>query len=92
MFNMKKYFLMKCGHVANAHDPYGNPVCAICAGLKNSADLIERECFGNVGLEKRIAKCPECGATTESKWSLPFFEYRPEKESDIYYDGCYGWD
>lgn len=89
---MSKIYLMKCGHVANAHDPYGNPVCVICAGLSDLANIIERECRDNIGLEGRIAKCPECGATTESRWDLPFFKYRPNKESDEHYDGCYGWD
>lgn len=89
---MKKYYLMKCGHVANAYDPYGNPVCAICAGLTNLADEIEKECVKNVGLEGRIAKCAECQTTVDSNWGLPFFKFCPEKEFDDYYDGCYGWD
>ena len=89
---MKKYHLMKCGHVANAHDPYGNPVCVICAGIIDGADIIEGECFGNVGLEGRIAKCTECLTTIESGWDLPFFKYCPGKEFDEYYDGCYGWN
>lgn len=83
---------MKCGHVANAHDPYGNPVCVVCTGITNEADIIEKECFENVGLEGRIAKCAECLTTTESRWDLPFFKYCPDKEYDAYYDGCYGWN
>lgn len=27
-----------------------------------------------------------------SSWTLPFFEYRPERETDSYYCGCWGWD
>ena len=83
---------MKCGHVANAYDPYGNPVCAICAGLNDSADIVEMECFKNVGLEERAAKCTECGKTRDSNWGLPYFEYCPEEDFDKYYDGCFGWD
>ena len=89
---MKKYYLMKCGHVANAYDPYGNPVCVICAGITDDADIIEKECRGSVGLEGRTAKCPECGLKTKSRWDLPFFKYRPDNEFDEYYNGCYGWD
>ena len=89
---MKKYYLMKCGHVANTYDPYGNPVCVICAGMTNDADIIDKECHGNVGLEDRTAKCPECGLKTESRWDLAFFKYCPDNEFDEYYDGCYGWD
>ena len=90
---MKKYYLMKCGHVANAYDPYGNPsLCNICAGLTNLADEIEKECVKNVGLEGRIAKCAECQTTVDSNWGLPFFKFCPEKNLMITYDGCYGWE
>ena len=84
--------LMKCGHVANAVDSKGNPVCAICAGIKPGFDVPDRECEGTEGLEGRKATCPICGATTASSWDLPFFEYRPDKGTDVYYDGCMGWD
>lgn len=30
--------------------------------------------------------------TTISDPSLPFFEARPDKETDSYYCGCWGWD
>ena len=40
---------------------------------------------------------PECGGERcmceeESHVSLPFFRYRPEKEYDEYYCGCWGWE
>ena len=46
----------------------------------------------NEALEGRIAKCMDCGERVSSAPSLPFFWYRPDKEFDSYYCGCYGWD
>lgn len=89
---MKKYYLMKCGHIANAHDPYGNPVCSSCAGINEGADEIEKECFGNMGLKGRFAKCVYGDSKTESKWELAGFKYCPYQEFDEYYCGCYGWN
>ena len=43
-------------------------------------------------LEGREAKCPDCGRYDSSRPNLPFFEYSPDKEYDLYYCGCYGWD
>lgn len=44
-------------------------------------------------LDGRTAKCCyRCGSMESSKPSLPFFEYRPDKEYDSYYCGCFGWD
>jgi len=43
-------------------------------------------------LEGRIAKCQDCGEREPSRPSLPFFWYRPDKDFDSYYCGCYGWD
>lgn len=40
----------------------------------------------------RVAKCIDCGKTKPSNENLPFFERRPNKEYDIFYCGCYGWD
>lgn len=85
-------YLMKCGHVANAKTSDGKPCCAICVGLKEEALIVDRECEGTEGLEGRKAKCYDCGEITDSRWSLPFFDYRPDEEYDGYYDGCRGWD
>ncbi|MCQ2270956.1 MAG: hypothetical protein MJZ52_07005 [Bacteroidales bacterium] len=87
---MRKY-LMKCGHVANATTNTGKPCCVICAPDVNSM-AIEKECEGTDGLEGRIAKCSYCSKETTSRWSLPFFNYRPTKNNDEYYCGCGGWD
>lgn len=44
-------------------------------------------------LEGRTARCCYgCGSYDNSRPSLPFFEYRPDREYDTYYCGCYGWD
>lgn len=80
--------LMKCGHTANAVTAEGKPCCVIYAPSEDSYTiLLERP-----ELTGRLAKCSDCGAVTDSKWRLPFFEYKPDKEYDEYYCGCYGWD
>jgi hypothetical protein len=83
---------MKCGHIADSHDPYGNPVCSSCTEFNNKADEIEKECVGNVGLEGRLAKCVYGDNKTVSRWELSGFNYFPENEFDEYYCGCYGWN
>lgn len=84
---MKEY-LMKCGHVSNAITGEGNPACAIC-GCQN----IDREVSNTEGLEGRFAVCDECRKTkVPSRWGLPFFEYRPDRDTDKFYCGCWGWD
>jgi hypothetical protein len=85
-------YLMKCGHVNNATDEEGNPICIICLGIDNGYNQVDKICEGNIGLEGRKAKCLDCQKTVDSRWDLPYFQYRPECEYDIYYNGCYGWD
>ena len=29
---------------------------------------------------------------TDSRFTLAYFAYRPDQETDEYYCGCYGWD
>jgi len=88
----RKLYLMKCGHVADAHDPYGNQICALCLGINDGADEIEKECVEKIGLENRIAKCVYGDHETESKWELAGFKYCPYQKYDEYYCGCYGWN
>lgn len=86
-----KHYLMKCGHRDTAFTKSGKPCCVIC----NSPDalIVDREIINDTdGLEGRQACCEWCGKRTTSRWSLPFFEYRPDKETDSYYCGCGGWD
>jgi hypothetical protein len=82
--------LMKCGHSANSTDTKGNPVCVICIGIVAGADEIVKE---PPSLEGRFARCSYGDhAKVPSSYDLAFFEYRPEREEDTYYCGCYGWD
>lgn len=85
-------YLMKCGHVAQGVASDGKPVCVICAGIHTGGLTVDRELHGTEGLEGRKAKCFDCGETVDSRWELPFFDYRPDEEYDGYYDGCRGWD
>ena len=82
---------MACGHVSNAtYDD--KPVCAICYGICDGAEVAVYECVGNEGLQGRKAKCRYCSNIVDSNWDLAFFEYRPEDDCDIHYNGCRGWD
>lgn len=90
--------LMKCGHVSQAVDQKtGKPVCAICIGLDPGAEVPEDEV---PDLEGRFAVCcysrgrngKPCKNRVPSSFSLAFFEYRPNEETDLYYCGCWGWD
>jgi hypothetical protein len=76
--------LMKCGHVAMAHDIKGNPYCIICDCKEVAEEL--------PSLEGRMATCSYCGHEKKSSFDLPFFEYRKDKKTDEYYCGCKGWD
>lgn len=37
-------------------------------------------------------RCMYCGKERDSSPELPFFEYKPERKYDVFYDGCKGWD
>lgn len=44
-------------------------------------------------LTGRQAVCCYSGhRPTDSRFTLAYFAYQPEKETDSYYCGCYGWD
>lgn len=85
--------LMKCGHIANGSmvlsDGTTKRVCVICAGLGKGAEEVADE---QPKLDGRRAKCLSCSNETESAGNLAFFEYRPDADYDLFYDGCYGWD
>lgn len=85
---MRDLYMMTCGHVSNGTRNDGKPVCAICG----CAQVVKPVEAPTEGLEGRRARCSDCGTTTESKWTLPFFKYQPEQDTDRYYCGCYGWD
>ena len=75
--------LMKCGHTANAICN-GKPSCVVCGCIEIDTQKLN--------LKNRKAQCSYCGKIVESDMSLPFFEYKPDKEFDEYYCGCGGWD
>lgn len=83
--------MMKCGHAANAkRRETGEPVCVICVGIDPGATVVDDT---PPDLSKRTAKCVYCKKTTPSDSDFrPFFEYRPNCESDSYYCGCRGWE
>lgn len=76
------YYKMSCGHIATALSQ-GSPVCPVCE-CKLIKDIVD---FDHI-LEDRIAICEYCGRKTDSKWSLPWFVFRPERDTDTYYCGC----
>lgn len=80
--------LMKCGHIAQS-TLNGNPVCVICYGLTPDAEIVAET---EPDLTGRKATCAYCGKKVNSNKNLPFFEYRPDRDTDSYYCGCGGWD
>jgi len=78
--------MMKCGHRANAHSD-DKPVCAICVPSKDSFVVVTEP-----NLENRKCICAYCKKVTPSKNAIAFFEYRPDNEYDLHYDGCMGWN
>ena len=83
---------MACGHVTTATMD-GKPVCAVCYGRCDRAEIVVYECVSDTtGLESRKSKCRYCSNIVDSKWNLPFFEYNPDNEYDSHYDGCMGWN
>ncbi len=80
--------MMRCGHAANATDENGNPSCVICVGIVPGATVVDEP----PDLTGRRAKCPDCDLFVDSETSLAFFEHRPNKDFDMYYCGCSGWN
>ena len=89
---MENVVMMKCGHASNSKKILddGTKVnsCIICRCTEEAESL--------PSLEGRVAVCGQHKGgnpkEVESSWKLPFFEYRPDKENDTYYCGCWGWD
>lgn len=79
--------MMKCGHRANATNDE-KPCCVICAGINSGWNEIAEE----PDLSKRKCICSYCKKVVPSNEAVAFFEYRPDKEFDLHYDGCTGWD
>ena len=85
--------MMKCGHTANATSE-DKPCCVICAPKKEAFQIsLDPDLTG------RMMKCSytrgrngETHKPVPSKLTAAFFEYRPDREFDEYYCGCWGWD
>ena len=77
--------MMKCNHASNGQeiDNFGNikPACCIC----HLSDINTE--FNEDVLKGRSAYC-QCGREKNSELQLGFFEYRPDKDYDIFYCGC----
>lgn len=86
---MRKAYMMKCGHAANATNGKGNPCCVICSGINKGADEIDET---PPNLDRRTAMCTYCRKESSSAIELPFFRYRPDRDKDEYYCGRKGWD
>ena len=94
--------MMKCGHAANSTttiEGEKRPACAICAGISGGANLIVDEVGPD--LSKRQARCgyatsSRCEGTIipseQARDKQAFFEYRPDREFDSFYCGCFGWN
>lgn len=80
--------LMKCGCSANAKLKVNEEWVDACA-VHMCSDVHENP----PNLDNRVAYC-SYGRHAEkaSNTKLAFFRYRPDKPTDEYYCGCYGWD
>jgi len=87
--------LMACGHTAQGQRQDGSEVCVICVGSHPGADV---PASTTPDLTGRKAVCgSHRGPTPAAGWPdsslrLAFFEYRPLRNNDEYYCGCWGWD
>lgn len=63
--------------------------CGHAAGDTPNAFIVEDK---EIDLTGRKARCSYCGSLRDSSPNLPFFEYKPDREFDRFYDGCKGWD
>lgn len=85
----RKMPLMQCGCVAQGLMG-DKPVCVVHALIIPEAML---EATEQPDLTGRKASCGlNCKKIVDSSFDLAFFEYRPDKETDLYYCGCRGWD
>jgi len=83
--------MMECGHAANASGSDGSPCCAICIGIHPGAEKVAE----TPDFEGRTARCSyynTCKTVSPSGTKLAFFEHLPDKEFDLYYCGCHGWN
>lgn len=83
----KRVEMMPCGCRVIGRDVLtGLPMCPIHDTV--GAKLVDEKRL----LKNRKAKCSWCNNRKDSSFSLPFFNYQPEKDEDSFYCGCGGWD
>jgi hypothetical protein len=79
---MREIIFMKCNCVADA----------TCNGKPSCATHSCQEQVPAPNLKGRKAICSYGHNVVDSDGALAFFRYKPDKEYDDYYCGCYGWD
>ena len=90
---MADKLMMKCGHAANAVGKDNKPCCVICAGIIAGAYEVDDSPPSLIGRKAICAySATKRHGEVDSSPNLAFFEYRPERQEDIYYCGCRGWD
>ena len=77
--------IMRCGHAANESDSRGYPRCDCGADGSKIIDT-------HPSLRGRMAFCADCGKEVRSSEEIAFFQYRPEREMDLFDCGCRGYD
>ena len=79
---MKKKYLMECNHVVSVNNLFLDTIiCKRCRCKKIKKILTSNtDC-----LEGRKAKSRLDGRFVKSRWDLPKFIYRPNKDYDLYF-------
>lgn len=81
---MPRPVLLTCGHAANSTDYANRPACAICGVVKLASAVPD--------LAGRLAMCVYADNVKPSAFYLAFFRYRPDRDNDEFYCGCFGWE
>lgn len=81
--------IMQCGCRASGYNAQGVACCGVHFGIHPGAAIPMEP---QPDLTGRRARCSECPKIVPSRRDLPFFEYCPKAEMDVYYCGCHGWD
>lgn len=95
--------MMKCGHRAQGHNGYGEPVCVVCFGLFPGAKEVMPDDEVKERIEGRMMRCSYRSTSTgkpcenhanprPSDPRAAFFSSDPDADFDTYYCGCWGWD
>ena len=78
--------IMACGHRGEfLNHATGKWFCAFCV------DDGDKE-IPMPNLEGRQATCRVCGTRHPSSYDLDSFKFKPQSDTDEFYDGCLGWE